>query len=191
MFHHPKHFQLGKILRSHGLKGELVCSLDTDVPEAYAKLKGFFLEINHTLLPYFVKSIKINGNEALISLEDVTTSEQANRLKGADIYLPLEKLPKIAKDEFYWHDLLGAELIDEELGLLGTIDDVIETSGHNLLSFNYQGKEVLFPFVKEFVKDFDLKTKKVEIKLPEGLLDIYLATAVEKDDDLEGEEVES
>src|SRR5689334_3914051 len=101
MFQHPKHFHLGKILRTHGLKGEIICSLDTDVPEAYTKLKGFFLEINGTLLPYFVKTIKINGGEATISLEDVTTSDQAAKLKGADIYLPLDKLPKIAKDEFY------------------------------------------------------------------------------------------
>jgi len=192
MFNHPKHFQLGTIIRTHGLKGEIVCSLDTDVPEAYAKLKGFFLEINHSLLPYFIKSIRMNGSEATISLEDITTSDQAAKLKGAGIYLPLEKLPKIAKDEFYWHDMLGAELIDTELGPLGTIEDVIETSGHNLLSFTYQGREVLFPFVKEFVKDFDLKAKKVEITLPDGLLDIYLATATEKDDDLEGEnEVQS
>lgn len=188
MFKYPKHFHLGKIIKAHGLHGDVSCSFDTDSPRSYAKLKGFFLEINHTLLPYFITSIKLNGDEAIVSLEEVKTVEQANKLKGADIYLPLEQLPKPPKDEFYWHDLLGCEIIDEELGALGTIEEVVETSGHNLLTFKYQNKEVLVPFVKQFIKQVDIKAKKLEVQLPDGLLDIYLAeTNAERDDALEEE----
>ncbi len=189
MFKYPQHFHLGKVIKSHGLQGDVLCFLDTDQPAAYSKLKGVFLEMNQHLLPFFIKRIKVMGEEAIVSFEDIQTVDQANKLKGSDIYLPLDKLPKPGKNEFYWHDLLGCELIDEELGTLGTVEDVMETSGHHLLSFTYQGNEVLFPFVKEFVKEFDLTTKKVQIHLPEGLLDIYLtASPAEKDDDLEEEE---
>jgi 16S rRNA processing protein RimM len=191
MFKYPKHFHLGKIIKTHGLHGDVVCSFDTDNPAAYAKLKSVFLEVHNTLLPFFIKRIKWNGAEAIVSLDDITSADQAGKLKGADIYLPLEKLPKPRKNEFYWHDLLGSELIEKELGPLGKIQDIIETSGHNLLSFEYQGKEVLLPFVKEFVLEVDLESKIVQVQLPDGLLDIYLAeTNTEKDDAFEEEKEE-
>jgi len=188
MLKHPEHFQLGKIGRTHGLHGDVIAILDTDKPSAYAKLEGFFLEVNHTFLPYFIRKISIRGNEAHISLEGITNVEQATRLKGADIYLPIDKLPKPTKGEFYFHDLLGCRLIDQSLGELGTVEDIIETAGQKLISFHYQEKEVLLPFVKQFVTEIDLDGKTLKTQLPEGLIELYMEeTKAEKDDAFEEE----
>lgn len=188
MHKHPKHFQLGRVLRSHGLAGDVVCLLDTDHPEYYAKQKAFFLEINHSLLPYFIKKVNLKGADAIISFEGITTSEQASKLKGSEIYLPLEALRKPSKNEFYLHDVIGCTLIDDQLGELGVIESLIEATGNNLLTLTYQGSEVLVPLVKEFVYDIDIEHKTLKSRLPEGLLELYLEKKVEKDDAFDEED---
>ena len=189
MHKHPNHFNLGRIGRTHGLTGDLICVLDTDKPHAYAKLDAFFLEINNQFLPYFIRKFSIRGSEAYISLEGVTNVEQASRLKGAEIYLPLEKLPKPGKNEFYFHDLIGCTLTDKNHGELGVVEEIIETAGQKLISFTHQGKEVLIPFVKQFVTTIDTENKTLKTELPVGLLELYLEeTRAEKDDALEEEE---
>ena len=188
MLKHPDYFHLGKILRSHGLTGNLICVFDTDKPESYSKLESVLLERNNSLLPYFVKKVTLKGHEVHLLLEGIDTAEKASVLKGCDIYLPLNKLPKRSKNEFYIHDLLGCNLTDINLGELGTVEDVIETAGQNLLSFNYKGAEILLPFVKEFVINVDIQGKAVSTNIPEGLIDIYTQPSKhQKDDALEEE----
>ncbi len=186
MHKHPNHFNLGRIGRTHGLAGDLICVLDTDKPHAYVKLDAFFLEVNNQFLPYFIRKFSIRGSEAYISLEGVTNVEQASRLKGAEIYLPLEKLPKPSKNEFYFHDLIGCTLIDKAHGELGVVEEIIETAGQKLIAFSHLGKEVLIPFVKQFVTEIDTDTKILKTEIPDGLLELYLTeTKAEKDDALE------
>ena len=191
MLKHPDYFQLGRIVRAHGLTGNMICILDTDKPEAYLKLESLFLERNNTLLPYFVKKIILKGPDAHLTLEGIDNAEKATALKGAEIYLPLNKLPKMSKNEFYIHDLLECKLIDSLHGELGVVEDIIETAGQSLISFTYKGSEVLLPFVKDFVTDVDLSSKTVKTTLPDGLLEIYTSTVKEvKDDALEEDESE-
>jgi 16S rRNA processing protein RimM len=185
MLKHPQHFQLGRISRTHGLQGELVAILDTDKPHQYTKLDGFFLEINQKLIPHFIQKISIRGSEARILLEGISTIEQATKFKGAEIFLPLEKLPKPQKDEFYFHDLLGCQLEDTTYGLLGTVEDVIDASAQKLLFFHYQGKEVLLPLVKEFVTEIDLKNKMLKTSIPDGLLELYMEEPKQQEKNLQ------
>jgi len=189
MLKHPDYFHLGKIVRTHGLNGNMICVFDTDKPESYLKLESVFLEKGSNFLPYFVKKITLKGPEVHLTLEGIDSSEKAATIKGSEIYLPLSKLPKRSKDEFYIHDLLQCKLIDSVHGELGVIEDIIETAGQDLISFTYKGSEVLLPLVKEFVTNVDLTQNVVHTSLPDGLLEIYTSTAkVERDDAFEEEQ---
>ncbi len=186
MLKHTDYFHLGKIVRTHGLTGNMICVLDTDRPEAYLKLESLFLEKNSSFLPYFVKKMALKGAEAHLTLEGIDSAEKAAVLKGSDIYLPLSKLPKRGKNEFFVHDLLDCKLFDVTHGELGVVEDIIETAGQDLISFTYKGSEVLLPFVKEFVTEIDMPNKTVKTNLPEGLLEIYTSKVkLEKDDAFE------
>ncbi|MBC7391030.1 MAG: 16S rRNA processing protein RimM [Opitutaceae bacterium] len=183
MLKHADYFHLGKIVRTHGLTGNMICVLDTDRPEAYLKLESLFLEKNSSFLPYFIKKLILKGPEAHLTLEGIDSAEKAAALKGSDIYLPLSKLPKRGKNEFFIHDLLGCKLVDDLHGEMGLVEDIIETAGQDLISFTYKGAEVLLPFVKEFVTDIDMATKIVKTSLPDGLLEIYTSTIKQEKDD--------
>ncbi len=167
-------FELGIIQKTKGLNGELVLLLDVDDPSAYQQLDSALIETKAQLIPYFITEIYIQGDKAFIYLEDIDHIDKAKPFVSAKVYLPLSQLPALKEGEFYLHDLIGYQLIDEEKGVLGKIENVYE--GHqDIIIFLHQGKEVLLPMVDTFIKQIDNVQKAMHVQLPEGLLDIYLS----------------
>ena len=93
-------FFLGKITKPFGLKGEVIFFLDVDEPSDYAGMDSVFVEVKNQLVPYFIESIRINGNKATVKFEDLA-AEEALALVGCDLYLPLKLLPKLTGKKFY------------------------------------------------------------------------------------------
>ncbi len=166
-------FELGIIQKTKGLNGELVLLLDVDAPDDYQKLSSILIEIKAQLIPYFITEIYIQGDKAFIHLEDIDHVDKAKPFVGAKVYLPLSQLPVLEEGEFYLHDLIGFQLIDEQKGELGLIENVYE--GHqDIIIFTYQAKEVMLPMVDAFIKKIDNSQNTMHIQLPEGLLDVYI-----------------
>lgn len=171
------YYQLGYITKPHGLQGELNVFLDVDFPEEYQNLESVFLELPNsgTLVPFFIEYISISDRKIIMKLEDVDTIEQTEDLIKANLYLPLDHLPVLEEGQFYYHDIIGFTVKDKDLGILGTVKDVYDGSGQDLISMLYKNQEVLIPISDDIVLSVDKLQKIVFTQLPEGLLDIYLS----------------
>jgi 16S rRNA processing protein RimM len=167
------HFRIGTFIKTKGLKGELQFYVDYDNLDTI-KFNAIFVDMAGKLVPYFVSSVKYQGNGAYFFLEDVDTVEKASRLLKKDVYLPNKLKPKKKKEEFTLKDLKGFIAIDEAEGELGEILEVQELPQQFIASVHYQNREVLFPLNASTIKGIDLEGGEVYIDLPEGLLDIYL-----------------
>ncbi|GAB3258407.1 ribosome maturation factor RimM [Larkinella harenae] len=167
-------FQLGKITKTHGVRGELVFFLDVDMPELYSGMDSVLIEVKGDLVPYFIESISINRNRGIVALEGVETIEEAQKLINCDLYLPLDNLDELEEGQFYFHEIVGFRVHDETLGELGTVRTVYNVAPQNLISMDYQGKEVLIPVNDELTPSADKEKKILHVRLPEGLVDIYL-----------------
>jgi 16S rRNA processing protein RimM len=169
-------YQVGHITKTHGVNGELVLFLDVDDPTEYADLDSILLEVKAELLPYFIESIAIvKGSRAIIAFEDVDTIEQAERLINCGAYLPLDNLEPITDEtRFYFHEIVGYQVVDANAGELGTVRGVYAMNAQDLIAMDYQGKEVLIPINSEIVRTIDRTNRKLNVALPDGLLDIYL-----------------
>jgi 16S rRNA processing protein RimM len=178
-------FQLGYISKTHGVQGEVTFVLDVDNPEEYDNLESVFLEINNKLVPFFVTHFQLQREKAIVKLEDVNNFENADKLVGCALYLPLTQLPELEEDQFYYHDIISYQIIDENKGALGTIANVYELPHQDLIAMTYQNKEVLIPITDEFITKVDHQKKELHVDLPEGLLEIYLTDTEEKPDDEE------
>jgi 16S rRNA processing protein RimM len=176
-------FEFGYVAKLHGYKGEVVLVLDVDDPSAYKSLDSIFIQLKGKLVPYFVEALRLQGDKATVKLEDVDSQEAAQALVGSALFLPLNKLPQLAEDQFYYHDIIGYRLVDASLGPLGEVTDVYELPQQAVLAMNYQGKEVLVPISGEIVTRANHASKELEVNLPEGLLDIYLADSPGTPDD--------
>lgn len=166
-------FQLGKITKPFGFKGQVVFFLDVDEPDNYAGLDAVFVEVKGTLLPYFIKEMKINGNKATVTFEDISADE-AHSLVGCNLFLPLEMLPKLTGNRFYYHEIIGWQVIDSEKGNIGTIASVIDYPAQALFQIMKNDKEILIPIIDEVIKKVDRKEKTMYITAPNGLIDLYL-----------------
>jgi 16S rRNA processing protein RimM len=172
-------YQLGHITKTHGVNGELVLFLDVDEPNEYEDLESVLLEVKGELIPYFIESIAIvKGSRAIVAFEDVDTIEQAERLINCGAYLPLDELEPITDEtRFYFHEIVGYQVIDVDKGELGVVQGVYAMNAQDLIAMDYQGKEVLIPINSDIVRTVDREQKKLNVALPEGLLEIYMEDA--------------
>ena len=167
-------FYLGRVAKTHGIKGEITIRLDVDDPSAYHNMKYFLLEINKVLTPFFVEKIVSNGDKIFVTIQDIHTVEAASALTGKEVYLPLEMLPKLSGKQFYYHEVKGFTLVDAEKGELGAITDVIEYPTQAIIQVFKDKKEILIPILDQVIQKVDRKAKKLYVKAPEGLIDMYL-----------------
>lgn len=165
-------YQLGEVIKTHGLRGEVSIHLDVDTPAYYHKLESVFLEQQGKLTPFFIESIHINGSKALVYFEDISSIEEAKPLVKCKLFLPLSALPKLEKNQYYFHDLVGCKVY-EAAAHLGVVKEVVDLNGNQLLTVIAGDKEILIPLKDELLTKVDVEAKEITVQLPDGLLDIY------------------
>lgn len=168
-------FYLGKIVTKYSFKGELLIKLDTDQPELYENLDAMFIEVRNTLIPFFIESSQLHKSDLLrVQFEDVTTEADADALIKSDVYLPLEFLPKLEGNKFYFHEVIGFTVEDVNYGKVGTVVSINDSTAQALFEIENDGKEILIPMNDAFIEKVDRKNKTIFVKTPEGLIDLYL-----------------
>ena len=144
-------FQLGHITKIHGIKGEVTVYLDADDPGEYQTMESVLVETKQGLIPFFIKSIRIRGNLATIKFDEVDTIEEAGKLKSCKLYLPLDQLPGLEENQFYFHEIIGYTVVDKEMGELGEVVNVFDSGAQELIALNHKGKEILFPIQDDLI----------------------------------------
>jgi 16S rRNA processing protein RimM len=168
-------FYLGKIVKKYSFKGELLAKLDTDEPGLYENLDAIFLDLRGNLVPFFVENSQLHKSELLrVKFEDVDTEADADAIMKSELYLPLEFLPKLADDKFYFHEIIGFEVIDVNYGNVGIITGINDTTSQALFEVDKSGVEILIPMNDAFIDKVDKPNKTIFVNTPEGLIDLYL-----------------
>jgi len=168
-------FYLGKIVRKHSFKGGVVAKLDTDEPELYKNLESVFVALGNNLVPFFIEeSLLQKGNQLRIQFEDVESEEDADAIMKSELYLPLEFLPKLTGNKFYFHEIINFDIEDVHQGYVGVITGINDSSAQPLFEINANGTEVFIPMIDDFIKKVDRENKKIIVEAPEGLIDLYL-----------------
>ncbi len=168
-------FYLGKIVSKYSFKGELLIKLDTDEPELYENLDAMFIDLRNNLVPFFIESSQLHKSDLLrVRFEDVDTEADADALIKSDVYLPLEFLPKLEGDKFYFHEVIGFKVEDISYGTVGIIKSINDSTAQALFEVDRDGTEILIPMNDEFIHKIDRENKTVFVETPEGLIDLYL-----------------
>jgi 16S rRNA processing protein RimM len=168
-------FYLGKIAKKFSFKGEVLAYLDTDEPQLYQNLESVFVELNKTLVPFFIESSSLHKEKFLrVRFEDIQTEEDADEIMGSEIYLPLSMLPQLEGTQFYFHEVIGFDVLDTKHGNIGKISAINDSGAQPLFEINKNGIELLIPLIDDFIIDLDRKNKTITLETPEGLVALYL-----------------
>ena len=166
-------FYLGRVTKKYSFKGEVIVKLDTDEPEIYQNLNAVFIDLGKDLLPFFIEKISFQrGSELRVRFEDVNTEQDADAILKKEVYLPLDLLPKLSGDKFYFHEIIGFSLLDVNYGTIGTIESINDSTAQALFIVSDGEDEILVPMVKDFIKKIDRKKREVLVETPEGLIEM-------------------
>ncbi len=168
-------FYLGKIVRKHSFKGEVVIKLDTDEPQLYANMDAVFVDLPTNFLPFFIeKSLLQKGNQLRVKFEDISTEQDAESILKSDVYLPLNLLPKLSGNKFYYHEVIGFTIEDIHYGKVGTLSGINDSTAQPLFEIQQGEIEILIPMIDDFIKKVDREKKTIIMETPEGLIKMYL-----------------
>ena len=168
-------FYLGKIVKKHSFKGEVVIKLDTDEPELYKEMESVYVEFGSNLVPFFIEKSSLHkGNQLRVQFEDVYSEEEADSILKCGIYLPMDLLPKLSGNKFYFHEVINFKIIDKNFGEVGTIKAINDSTAQSLFEIDRNGIEILIPMNDEFIVEVNRKTKTITVETPPGLIDLYL-----------------
>jgi 16S rRNA processing protein RimM len=168
-------FQMGKIVRTFGSKGEVVFQIDAEILSRIKKLESVYLKINENLVPFFIEFLQPKAKgQAMVKFLDVDSTEDASLLSGCGVYIPITLLPKQKSTQLYSIEIEGYTVIDATRGETGIVRTVLEMPQQALLAIDFNGIEILVPIVDEIVKKIDRKNKTIYIDAPEGLIELYL-----------------
>lgn len=166
---------IGQIAKLHGYKGGVSLFLDVTHPEEYMDMESFFIEIDGILTPFFVESFKLkNKGFAAVKFQGVDSEQEARSLLKKEVFIPETELRELDESNFYDHEVIGFEVEDVVKGEIGKVTAIADLKQNPLLIIEFKDKEILLPIFDGLIVKVDRKLKRLEVKAPDGLIDLYL-----------------
>tara|TARA_Y100000766_G_scaffold214032_1_gene185746 strand:+ start:2125 stop:2649 length:525 start_codon:yes stop_codon:yes gene_type:complete len=166
-------FYFGKIGKPKGFKGEVNIIIDKSTPISPKSLNKVLILVGKKLVPYPLSTFKITSKgNGLGKFVGINSELDVNRIKNFSVYLPKKILPKLKKDEFYLHDLVGCTLTDEKYGTVGIINEVNNQTSQTILFVETETDEIVIPLVDDFIVHINTSKKEVNLDLPEGIINL-------------------
>lgn len=163
---------IGRIERPFGVKGAVKVRSLSDVPGRFDHLASVYvLGTTGQISDRTVTHVRRAGTAYIVQFDGVTTPEEAGALRGGLIQIPRAESHAQADDTFYEFDLIGLTVQDEAGRELGQIETIWELPGHQVFVVRQDGREVLIPAAKEFVKAVDLQQRRMTVHVIEGLVE--------------------
>jgi 16S rRNA processing protein RimM len=162
----PAFLVCGTLRRPHGIHGEMIMELDTDFPEHLQPGRTLFLGKDHRAVT--VESIRENNQTVLIKFTGIESPEAVGEYRNFTVFIKTEDLPPLPDGEYYYYQLLGMDVVDENDQPVGVVYDVLQTGANDVYVVHApDGKEVLIPVIEDVVLKIDGGAKKIHVHLPE------------------------
>lgn len=170
-----KYYTVGKIVNTHGIRGEARVMATTDFPEErFQPGAKLYVKPAGKTQALTVKTHRRHKNFNLLSFTELPDLTAVEPLKGQMLYVAGEDQHQLAADEgFYYRDIIGLKIVDQTTGAdLGTVKEILSPGANDVWVVARPGKkDWLLPYIKQVVLDVNLAAKKAIVDLPEGLID--------------------
>jgi 16S rRNA processing protein RimM len=167
-----EYLQIGEIVNTHGVNGEIKIIPLTDNPERFEDLKWAYIDKKGSIEKYYINGIKYLKNLVVLKLKGVDDLSAAQALKGFFMLVDRENAVKLPENSFFICDILGSTVHDDKGNLLGELVDVLQTGSNDVYIIKDENKrELLLPALKSVVKEVSVENKTMIVTIPKGLFD--------------------
>ena len=169
-----KWFNVGKIVNTHGVRGEVRVISRTDFPEERYKVGNtLYIWQEKATEPLAVKITSHRQHKSfdLLTFEGYNNVNEVEQLKGSLIKVPEDQLGELAEGEYYYHEIIGCTVVTEDGETIGTIKEILSPGANDVWIIKRpKGQDVLIPYIEEVVLQVNINEKLVTIHVMEGLL---------------------
>lgn len=160
--------EIGKIVNTHGLKGEVKVTPWCDRPSVFSELDSVIYD-GRTIK---VENVKFHKNSVILKLSGVESIEAAEKLKNGILLAKRSQLGQLPEGTYYINDLIGLEVYEGEESL-GKIEDCFPTGSNDVYVVRSdEGRQLLIPAIKQVIKNVDIKGRRMDVELLKGLDDL-------------------
>ena len=161
---------VGKVRRPHGVAGDVLVEVYTDFPEHLQP--GSVVYAGEDAIPLTISRHRIHNDGVLLGFEGFSTPEQVGRFRNQTLSIETAEASELPDGEYFFHELLGMQVVDENGETLGEVTEIIETGANDVyVVTNSAGDELLLPAIAEVVLNVDLALKTMKVHLLPGLVD--------------------
>lgn len=165
----PALIVIGKLLRPHGVSGEIIMEVLTDFPERIQKGMLVYIGENHS--PLKIGNHRKHLEQFIISFDGYSDRDEIGQFRNQLVYIRVDDIPPLSAGEYYHHQVLGLRVIDASGSDLGIVTDILETGANDVLVITTnRGKQILIPFIDTVVLEVDLVKNVIQVNLLPGLL---------------------
>ncbi len=165
--------EVGKIVNTHGLRGEVKAVPWTDYPEVFEDIEYVYVKKRTGDERLDISGIKYQKNNLILRFEQIKDINQAESYKNCVLYAERDMLGELSEGVYYIADLIGCEVVKEDGGKVGVIADVFNTGGSDIYDVKREGgKNLLLPVIDDVVLKVDINNKKITVRMMEGLEDL-------------------
>lgn len=166
-----KYVLLGKVVSTHGIKGEIKIKSDTSFKqERYKKGNTLYFKKDNKYIPFKVDTFREHKNLDLIRFDGYDNINQVLEYVGLEVYVNYKDIDSLDENSYYYDELISLEVYTMEEEHIGKVIEIREVPQGIILEIQTNEKIVLVPFVDEFIKEVDVKEGKIFIEPIEGLL---------------------
>ena len=162
---------LGTIVRPHGLKGEVKISLACSGLDRFKSCSSLRLVKDGKELKTvsMMRSFTHSDGDVIIRFKEVVGVDEAETLRGVSVAIPAKDRAELPADSFYLDDLVGMAVVTTAGEDLGLIEEVMDGVANGVLVIRKMEKETLLPALKSWIREVDLKNRRMVVELPEEI----------------------
>lgn len=165
-----RYLAIGKVVRAHGLQGELSVSVLTEFPERFETTEWVYLGDPYQATPFRVVGYRWHQQNILLSLDGITDRTQAEQFRNQYVQVPIAEAVPLAEGNFYLYQLIGVQVITSAGELLGTVTEVLETGANDVYIVSDGQREILLPAIPSVILAVDLPAGRMTVELIDGLI---------------------
>jgi len=165
----PEYLLVGRIIRPHGVRGEVAMKQLTDYPERLLNLEELYVGQKYT--SYKIKRIRKHADGMLIHFSDIPDRNTAELLRNMDVFIHIDEAVPLEDGEYYLFQIEGINVVTDDGTQLGVLTNFIETGANDVYVITTaEGKEVLLPAIPDVILDVDLDKHIMTVHLLDGLV---------------------
>lgn len=167
-FSGPEFICIGKIHRTHGIRGDVLLEPMTDFPERIRSGRKVYAGEEHK--PLKITRVRQKPPMLLVGFSEFKDETESAVLRNQFLYVRADELPKLPDGEYYFHELIGLEAVNKDGKIMGVLSEILETGANDVYVIRKEdGSEELVPAVPQFILEVDMPKRQIRIDFPEWI----------------------